>query len=133
MWTAPLWAFGLLGCSDDGNKPAKIRKVEGVAEKIDLKGNYVAMSFTDDKGVKRTLAGTVKEDTEVWINGRSHRLEDVREGDKVVVFGYREGSGAEQKLVATKIQVSRPEESDWKSSPAPAADSHKPGAAASTE
>ena len=53
-------------------------------------------------------------DAEVWINGRSHKLEDVVQGDKVTVYGYRDKSSSEVKLIASKIEVTRPEGTDWK-------------------
>lgn len=108
-------------CSSDDDKPPKIRKVEGTAKDIDLKNNYVSMLFTNSKGEEMLLEGTVREDTEVWINGRSHALQDLREGEHVVVFGYREGEGLSEKLVATKIEVQRPESEDWQKPIAPTA------------
>lgn len=102
------------GCSEDRGKAPKMNRMTGVAKRIDLKNNEVSMSFTDENGVERELSGSVREDTEVWINGRLHRLEDVREGDAVVVTGYRDKSSEEHKLVATQIEVTRPEASDWK-------------------
>ncbi len=104
----------LPGCSDSGNKPAKLRRLEGVAKQIDLKTGVVSMLWKNDKGEERILEGTVKEDAEIWINGRAQRLEDIRVGDKVVVFGTREKKGGEEKLIATRVEVTRPQETDWK-------------------
>lgn len=109
------------GCSDRGEKGRKIRKVEGVAKKIDLKNNFVSMSFRDQKGADRILEGTVRNDTEVLINGRAARLEDVREGDKAVVYGYKEGEGLSQQLIATKIEITRAQDLQWKSAEPPTA------------
>ena len=108
-------ALLLPGCSDGGKNSRKTKRVEGVARKIDLKNNYVSMSYKTPKGDEIVLEGTVREDTEVVINGRHQKLEDVREGDAVVVIGYREGKGEDQKLVATRIEVTRAKESDWQS------------------
>lgn len=103
----------MTGCSDDEGKAPKMKKITGVAKRVDLKNNQVSMLFKDENGVERELSGSVREDTEVWINGRSQRLEDVREGDKVVVTGYRDKSSEEPRLIATQIEVTRPESSDW--------------------
>jgi aspartate 1-decarboxylase len=108
-------AWGALpGCSGGGNKPPKLRRIEGVAKKIDLKAGVVSMVWKNDKGAEVNLEGTVKEDAEIWINGRASRLEEVHEGDKVVVLGYRERKGEEEKLIATRIEVTRPQATDWK-------------------
>jgi aspartate 1-decarboxylase len=72
------------------------------------------MAWKNDKGAEVNLEGTVKEDAEIWINGRASRLEEVHEGDKVVVLGYRERKGEEEKLIATRIEVTRPQGTDWK-------------------
>ena len=118
-----LCVTGLLlsGCSDKSKKTPKIKRIEGVAVKIDLKNNSVAMLRKDDKGNEMQIEGMIRENTEVRINGRDQKLEDVKVGDKVIVSGYREGKGADQKLVATMIEVIRPREADWKSASQPAA------------
>jgi hypothetical protein len=112
----------LAGCSDRSKKAPKIRKKVGIATRIDLKNNSVAMIWKDEKGNEYPLEGTIRETTEVLINGRDQKLEDVRVGDKVTVSGFKEGKGAEEKLVATKIEIERTRDSDWKtaSQPAPA-------------
>jgi hypothetical protein len=114
-------ALGLVGCSENSSKKPKIRRIEGVAKTIDLEKNQVSMVVRNDKGIESELMGTIREDTEVWINGRSQQLQDIRPGDNVVVFGYREGSGEAKKLVATKVEVTRPRDSDWKSTAKPIA------------
>lgn len=103
-------------CSDSDKKAPKMRTVVGVAKSIDLKNNNVSMNFVNPEGKEITLTGSVKPDAEVWINGRIQKLEDIREGDKVTVHGYRDKSSDEPKLIATKIEVNRPEGSDWKKS-----------------
>ena len=110
-----LAAIFLTGCSDSGKKEKKIKTKDGVVTKIDVKSNSVAMSFVDKDGKDRELKGSVRDDTEIIINGRAAKLDDVREGDKVAVSGYKEGKDDEMKLVATKVEVKRAQESDWKS------------------
>jgi len=112
-------AAGLLaayagGCASRDQKSAEIKSLEGIADEIDLENNRVSMRVTDGKGGERVVEGTFREDTEVIINGRRQRLEDVRPGDHVLVFGFREGEGAEARLVATKVVVTRPTATDWK-------------------
>jgi hypothetical protein len=103
------------GCSDRKTGKPKIKRMVGVAEKIDLQNNSVSMRFTASDGKERLLEGTVREDTIVKINGRDEKLEHVRPGDKVTVSGYREGEGDQAKLIATMVEVTRPEDADWKS------------------
>jgi hypothetical protein len=108
---------GFAGCSDKDKKGPKVRKIEGIAKHIDLKNNDVSMMFKDDRGVERELRGTVRESTEVIINGRNQKLEDIRENDRLIVTGYKDGSGDSAQLVATRIEVTRSQESDWKKAP----------------
>ena len=102
------------GCSDKDDKVPKIQRIEGVAKAVDTEHNHVSMSWVNKRGQTVTLEGTVRDDTEVWINGRAQKIEDVREGDRIVVEGYREKRGDEESLVATKIEVTRAESGDWK-------------------
>ena len=103
------------GCTDKSHKGPKSKTIAGIASKVDLTNNRVSMTFKDEKGMERTLEGTIREDTVVEINGRVQKLEDIHEGDKVEVSGFREGKGDALKLVATKIVATRPQTSDWKS------------------
>jgi hypothetical protein len=107
------------GCTDRKAGERKIKTKEGVADKIDLANNSVSMKVSDGKGSEITLEGQVREDTIVRINGREAKLDQVRPGDKVKVSGYREGEGGEAKLIATLVEVNRPEGSDWKSTGKP--------------
>jgi hypothetical protein len=104
----------LSGCGDDSKKAPKMKTIVGVAKTIDLKNNSVSMIYVNPEGQEITLTGSVQPDAEVWINGRSHKLEDVVQGDKVTVYGYRDKSSSEVKLIASKIEVTRPEGADWK-------------------
>jgi len=101
------------GCSDD-NKGPKIRKREGVAKSIDVENRKVSMSFTDKRGETHTLEGTFTDETVVFINGRSQGIKDIRPGDKVLVYGYTDGEGTDRRLIATRVRISRPAETDWK-------------------
>lgn len=102
------------GCSDkSGGKPKILRK-EGRAKLIDVENRKVSMVWIDKKGEEQNLEGTFTDKTEVWINGRTHEIKDVRPGDRVEVYGYSEGEGTNRKLIATKVVINRPKSSDWK-------------------
>lgn len=109
--------MSLAGCSEQGEDKRESKKLEGIAEKIDLQTKVVSMRYVDKKGKERTVEGTFCDDTVVFINDRQESLEHVKPGDKVVVYGHREGKGQDQKLIATRVIVTRPEGADWKSQP----------------
>ena len=111
---AAFLATVMVGCSDNTGKTPKTKTVEGVAKQIDLQNNCVSMMVKDEKGVERELVGSVREDTEVIINGRVQTLKDVHPGDRVVVQGYKEGEGESKKLIAKKVEVTRARDADWK-------------------
>ncbi len=116
LWSqlALLAIFAPGGCSDDAGDKPRIKEVKGVAKSINAEKRIVSMTFTDDRGNERELEGTFEDDTEVLINGRSQEINDIRPGDKVTVYGYREGKGSDQRLIAIKVVVDRPRSSDWK-------------------
>lgn len=120
---AVLLAVCLTGCSENSDKSHKEQRVEGFAKEINFEKNVFTMTFKDGKGVERDLSGTVHKDATVLINGKAQSIKDVVPGDPIVVFGHKEGkgeAGAEQTLVATRVEVTRPKESDWKTPGTPA-------------
>lgn len=116
----------IAGCSSKSSQQRKIRKKEGIAQKIDVENRMVSMIWTDDKGEDHPIDGTFTDDTVVEINGRSQEIKDIRPGDKVVVYGYSEGKGDEKKLIATRVVVTRPKEADWKTTGADPAKAETP-------
>lgn len=115
-WTAAALAFGIGfvgGCSNESSDTPKIRSRKGVVKAIDLEGRVVAMTYTDKNGNDVNIEGTFDAETVIEINGRRADAKDVRVGDKIEVWGRREGEGQEAKLVATKVVVSRAGSSDW--------------------
>lgn len=111
---AVLLMLTAVGCSDKGDGKPKIRKRDGVVASIDLANRKVSMKTQDKSGNPQVLPGTFRDDTVVIINGRNMTLKDIRVGDKVSVHGYKEGEGLSQSLIATRVEVDRPEEQDWK-------------------
>jgi hypothetical protein len=114
-WGAALLIILTGGCSETGKKAKKIRTVDGIARKIDLKNNIVSMMVVDQKGQEREMQGSVREDSDIIVNGRASRLEDVREGDKVAVSYYREGKDDDIRFIATRVEVKRAKDNDWTS------------------
>lgn len=108
------------GCSSDSNKGPKIKTIKGIAKGVDASNNQVSMLFKNEKGMEIILKGYVQADTEVLINGKAQKLEDIHEGDAVTVTGYRDKSSQEPKLIAKKIEVVRAETGDWKKQDKPA-------------
>ena len=56
-----------------------------------------------------TIDGTVTSETEVLINGRVAKLEDLIIGERIKVEGYQMGKGENKRLVATRVTVERSE------------------------
>jgi len=109
------------GCSERSGKSRKIRKIEGVVTRIDLQNKEVTLRARNEKGIEipEPLTGTVREDTEIMINGVNRALGDVVVGDKVVVYGYRDRDGENVKLIPTKVEVSRETSSGWQAAGKP--------------
>lgn len=121
---AALLAVAAVGCSNQDKSKTKLRRLEGVANKIDLQTNEVSMTVTREDGSTQELTGVVDGDTDIQINGRAQKLSDVHEGDRVVAY-VRKGN-AEGKYVVTRVEVERPQSADWKASEAGAG--ARPGA-----
>lgn len=96
-------ALLLAGCGS--KKPKKrSRTLNGMVESIDVASGSVAMSWFDEKAAKtRQIGGRIAPETEIYIDGKVAELSDVREGDEVMVEGYKQGID----IVATRIDVIR--------------------------
>lgn len=102
---AGLVAFG--ACSHKNAEPEH-RTIEGVAESIDTNTNQVAMRwYNPKKQADMKVAGTVTDQTEILINGRVARLEDIKVGEKVSVTGRIMKDSSSPQLIATRIEVTR--------------------------
>ena len=109
-------AWLLPGCAEEAPK-RKYRVLEGTAEKIDLKTGQVSMNyFSKKRNEELAVEGRITDETEVLINGRLARLEDIRPQEHVRVTGYKEGKGANALVVVTRVEIERPEWSDVGSS-----------------
>ena len=102
------WSL-VLGCGDDKPK-RKYNVLEGTVKNIDLSTNKVSMFWYSEKqGTEVTIDGTVTSETEVLINGRVAKLEDLIIGERIKVEGYQVGKGENKRLVATRVTVERSE------------------------
>jgi hypothetical protein len=98
----------LTGCKER-KEERTYRNISGIARAVNLETGEVAMDFLHPKkGDKLELRGTVTQDTEIIIDGRIAKLEDVKIGEGVEVTGYVTGEGPDQKLVVTKVTIERP-------------------------
>ena len=99
----------VLGCSDDKPK-RKYHVLEGTVKNVDLSTNKVSMLwYSEKRGMELTVDGTVTGETEVLINGRVAKLEDLIIGERIKVEGYQVGKGENKRLVATRVTVERSE------------------------
>lgn len=93
------------GCTDSGSKK-KPEPYEGVANSINLQTKEVSMTVVREDGSEHQLDGMVRDDTEVWINGRQQTLKDVIKGDQVRAYVIKDES--EGKYIVVKVEVDRP-------------------------
>jgi len=103
-------AAGFLACGACSPKtPTPEHKtIVGVAESIDPGANQVSMRwYNPEKQAEVPITGTVTDQTEILINGRVARLEDIRVGEKVTATGRRVKEGGAPQLIATRIEVIR--------------------------
>jgi len=109
----------LAGCREE--KPErKYKQLEGLVDSVNPETGEVAMLwYNEKKGRNIRVEGTVTKDTEILINGRVARLEDIRPKERVCVLGYIEGEGLDRHIVATRIEITR-EEKGWTPASAPA-------------
>lgn len=104
------------GCGKKNEEP-KHRNIDGKVTSIDTTTGEVRMLWYNAKEKKdMELTGTLSPDAEILINGRTAKLEDVQVDDNVSVTGRVEKHEGEPKLVALKVQISRPTDTE----PAPA-------------
>jgi hypothetical protein len=104
MGAALVW-----GCGQE-EPERKYRSLQGEAISINPATGEVAMKWYNPKRQEYLeLHGWATEETEVLINGRAAALAEAHPGDHVEVIGYQEGTGANRRLVATKVLVTRQE------------------------
>ncbi len=111
-------AVCLGGCKDDNREP-KYKVRDGIVSKIDRETGEVEMRVYVEKLQKELeVSGRLAPNAEILINGETARLEQVNVGDKVTVTAREEKDDNDRKLVAVKVEVTRPLETT--DAPAPA-------------
>jgi len=99
----------IVGCGQEKAEP-EIQTRTGTVLSIDEATGKVAMSFYHKKKqIEVTIEGTVTPQTEILINGRIAKMNEVKIGEKVTVTGRVEKDGARTRLVATKVVIERAE------------------------
>jgi hypothetical protein len=112
--------LGPLGCGKSDDTP-KHRSITGKVSGIDPVTNEVRMLWYNPKEKKeQEIPGTLAPDSEILINGRTARLDEVMVDDPVEVIGRVEKHAGEKKLVALKVYVTRPENATTAAASAPA-------------
>jgi hypothetical protein len=103
---------GLAALSGCGEKrpEREYRTIAGTAKSIDEATGKVAMIYHNKKKqLDIPVEGTITPNTEILINGRVAQLGEIKIGEQVVVTGYVERQGDDKRIIATKIEVERPE------------------------
>jgi hypothetical protein len=100
--------FLAVGACGSKNPEPEHGMIEGVAETIDPNTNQVSMRwYNPKKQADVRISGTVTDQTEILINGRVARLEDIRVGEKVKATGRLIKESGTPQLMATRIEVTR--------------------------
>jgi hypothetical protein len=95
------------GCGQDSELP-EYDQVSGRVSSIDKASGEVAMSYHSEKHQKEIeLRGRLAPEAEIFINGVTARLDDVRIGDRVKVLGRVEKRADERNWVALKVEIDR--------------------------
>lgn len=98
----------IAGCRQEV-KERKYSAVTGVASDIDLETGKVSMDWQSKKtGESRKFTGRATQTTEIFINGVSAKLEDVRRGDRVCVIVYPSPDDPADWIV-TSVRIEREE------------------------
>lgn len=107
--------LAVVGCKPSEPQAHPTQKKEGKITRIDAAANRVAMQLRDPKDATRFLdreiEGSLTAKTEIFINGRRSRLEDIKVGDSVSALGHMEGTKDNPSIVAEEIQIERLTES----------------------
>lgn len=111
LQTFAILLIGLLliaGCRREV-KERKYSAVTGVASEIDLETGKVSMDWQSKKtGESRRFTGRATQTTEIFINGVSAKLADVRRGDRVCVIVYPSPDDPDDWIV-TSVRIEREE------------------------
>lgn len=111
LQTFTILLLGLLliaGCRREV-KERKYSAVTGVASEIDLETGKVSMDWQSKKtGESRRFTGRATQTTEIFINGVSAKLADVRRGDRVCVIVYPSPDDPDDWIV-TSVRIEREE------------------------
>jgi len=115
FWTI-LGAVLAVGCGKDSELP-EYDQITGKVSSVDRTSGEVSMSYYSEKHRKDIeIHGRLSPEAEIFIDGVTARLDDVKIGDRVKVLGRVEKRDDERNLVALKVEVTR-RESPASSSP----------------
>lgn len=102
-----LAATSVAGCSRSEPEP-EFRTMKGKTVSVDLTSGRVSMNaWLPNRQEWRKVEGVVTDQTEVFVNGRTVTLDEVKVGDTVEVTGYSQGEGVDRQWVAVKVNVTR--------------------------
>lgn len=108
LWTL-LGGVLAIGCGQDSELP-EYDQITGEVASIDKASGEVSMSYFSEKHRKNVeIRGRLAPEAEIFIDGVTARLDDVRIGDRVKVLGRVEKREGERNLVALKVEIDRRE------------------------
>lgn len=95
------------GCGKDKDQP-KHFQVKGKVTAIDTSSGAVKIMWYNPKQKREEeRTGTLAPESEIWINGKTARLEDVLIDDTATIAGRLEKKDGEPKLVAIRVDIRR--------------------------
>ncbi len=97
------------GCGDSSDTPEYAYR-KGRVTRINTATGVVEMTTYSDRRKRDVpVSGKLAPDAEILINGATARLEDIQIDELVSVTGRIEKHDGDRQLVATKVEVTRPQ------------------------
>lgn len=105
-----VFAWGAIsGCGKSSEEP-QYDRVRGKVSSIHTDTGVVEMLwFSKKRGKEISLKGKLAPGAEILINGRTATLDEILVGDDVTVTGRSVKRDGDRELVATHVEVKRPE------------------------
>jgi hypothetical protein len=104
-----IWLLG--GCGKDSDTP-KYRHIEGKITAIDQEtGEVTVLGYHPKTKSEIEITGTLANEAEILIDGKTAALEDLKVGDQVEVTGKAIKKNHERQYLAVRVRVNRAKQS----------------------
>lgn len=99
-------ALAAAGCAPHGSSSTYEAMLGVVVQRSDV-GEITVVIPGDQQQADRALICTVTKDTEIYVDDRFSSVEDVRVGDAIELFGYRDPNPRLERFVVSFASVDR--------------------------